>query len=289
MKDPDRLVHRASDELVLSMLHAARKEAPHSAAKQRTVMAFAAGASVLGISGSAAAIAGGAGAAKAGGGAALASASAGLAVGAGPATGTIGSAVLAGSGATSSVTGTTALLVAKWLGLGAVSGVLTAGTANELTRPSPTPVVETSAPTSARETPRLVGAAAPPIAHKPAELEARQLTLPSEPAKVARFESAPPARADDSRALVREVASIDGAREALRTRDPDRALAELSRYERAFPSGSLAPEALYLQLEALLQRKDRVAARRVAEKLLRAHPQSPQAARARAVLARSNP
>jgi TolA-binding protein len=288
MKDPDRLVHRASDGLVLSMLSAAREEAPHSSAKQHTIMAFAAGAAVLGTAGAAGAngaavLAGGAGAAKAGGGVAVASA------GAGAAAGTVGSAVVAGSAATSGVTGTTALLVAKWLGIGAMSGVLTAGTANELARPSRDPALETRAALSGDETPRAVAAPAPLVERRPAEREVPQAAAPPEPPPVRRFEPSPPAQIDDSRALAREVSSIDSAREALRTKDPDRALAELSRYERAFPSGSLAPEALYLQLEALLQRGDQVGARAVAEKLLRAHPKSPQAARARAVLGRSNP
>jgi TolA-binding protein len=286
MKDPDRLVHRASDGLMRSMLSAAREEAPHSSAKQRTILAFAAGAAVLGTAGAAgangAALAGGAGVAKAGGGAALVSA------GAGAAAGTVGSAVVAGSGATTGITGTTALLVAKWLGIGVMSGVLTAGTANELARPSRDPAAETRAAISGDETPRAVAAPAPLVERRPAEREVPQAAAPDSP-PVRRFEPSPPPQIDDSRALAREVSSIDGAREALRTKDPDRALAELSRYERAFPSGSLAPEALYLQLEALLQRGDQFRARAVAEKLLRAHPKSPQAARARAVLARSNP
>jgi TolA-binding protein len=99
-----------------------------------------------------------------------------------------------------------------------------------------------------------------------------------------------PARADeDPRALAAEVAAIDRVREALRRKDTARALAELAQYERSFPVAWLAPEALYLRMETHLLHGDERLARSVAERLLRAYPKSPQAARARVVLSRSNP
>ena len=62
-------------------------------------------------------------------------------------------------------------------------------------------------------------------------------------------------------------------------------LAALDAYERGFSEQRLRPEALYLRMEALVQRGDTAGARSAATALLSADPQGPHAARARAVLA----
>jgi outer membrane protein assembly factor BamD (BamD/ComL family) len=82
-----------------------------------------------------------------------------------------------------------------------------------------------------------------------------------------------------------EISAVDTARTALRAGDAAGALAELDRYEGKFGrSGSLAPEAAVLRIEALLVRGDRARAKALADAFLAAHPKSPLAARVRALV-----
>jgi outer membrane protein assembly factor BamD (BamD/ComL family) len=62
------------------------------------------------------------------------------------------------------------------------------------------------------------------------------------------------------------------------------ALDALDSYDRTFPSGTLAPEAAVLRVQALLARGDRAAAIALTDAFLRAHPASPYAAKMRALV-----
>jgi hypothetical protein len=85
--------------------------------------------------------------------------------------------------------------------------------------------------------------------------------------------------------LARELAALDAARTAVAHQQPRRALALLEAYTRAYPDGTLAPEAEILHIDALSQGGQGAAARRHAEAFVRRHPNSVLAARARQYLA----
>jgi hypothetical protein len=84
--------------------------------------------------------------------------------------------------------------------------------------------------------------------------------------------------------LAEEVRIVDRARAALAAGRAADALAALDEYDAQGTGRRFVPETLYLRMEALLRLGQRDAARRVAERLAVAHPNAPQAARARAVL-----
>ena len=85
--------------------------------------------------------------------------------------------------------------------------------------------------------------------------------------------------------LARELAALDAARTAVAHQQPRRALALLEAYTRAYPDGTLGPEAEILRIDALSQGGQGTAARRHAEAFVRRHPNSVLAARARQYLA----
>jgi len=85
--------------------------------------------------------------------------------------------------------------------------------------------------------------------------------------------------------LARELAAVDAARTAVVHRQPRRALALLDAYARAFPGGTLGPEAEILRIDALAQGGHPATARAHAEAFVRLHPSSVLAARARQYLA----
>jgi len=85
--------------------------------------------------------------------------------------------------------------------------------------------------------------------------------------------------------LARELAALDAARTAVAHQQPRRALALLDAYTRAYPDGTLGPEAEILRIDALSQGGQGAAARRHADAFVRRHPNSVLAARARQYLA----
>jgi hypothetical protein len=109
-----------------------------------------------------------------------------------------------------------------------------------------------------REAPR-IPAAAPSIGdHVEAALSRPVVRAPSHPAEYTpshpaeyapSHPEAPGEPLED--ALATEVRLIDGARAAIDGGDPARALALLDDHDRRFPTGSLAPEAAALRVEAL--------------------------------------
>jgi hypothetical protein len=93
----------------------------------------------------------------------------------------------------------------------------------------------------------------------------------SAPAEVA---PAAPLRRSD---LGAQIGALDRARAALRDGDAARCLSLLAEYDRAFPAGVMAQEAVVLRVEALLRLGDRDRARDVAARFLASHPTSPHA------------
>ena len=79
---------------------------------------------------------------------------------------------------------------------------------------------------------------------------------------------------------------IDSALAALRAHDATRALATLDDYDRAYPSGAMAPEAAVARISATLASGDTARGKELANAFLSAHPGSPLAARVRALLAK---
>jgi hypothetical protein len=95
---------------------------------------------------------------------------------------------------------------------------------------------------------------------------------------------APPAHASNDSSLAEQVQSLDRARLALGSGDSGAALREISRYRAAWPNGVFLTEASVLEIEALAARGERSLARARAADFVEAHPDSPQAARLRALI-----
>jgi hypothetical protein len=119
----------------------------------------------------------------------------------------------------------------------------------------------------------IASATSEPIAASPAPV------APSAP-------SAPSAKAPrpSSSALGEQVLEVDRARRSLAGGDPADALRRIDAYEARFARGALRDEAEVLRVEALLGAGDRAAATRAADRFLAAHPDSPHAARVRALI-----
>ena len=247
MNDERPSAFHGTSSLGSTLLSAGRDEWPSEEALARTLTAVGAGAAVVAVTGAAA--------------------GAGLSAG----TAAKGSAMIVSFGS-----------VMKWLGVGALSGVVVAGVAHGVTpKPPPRAVVERAAPVAA------------PRAHALEAARAREpkaeLTPPlaDEARKPVVARAAPRALADpvlSNAPLAAEVALVDRARASLASGSPARALEDLRDYETAFREPRLEPEVLYLRMEAELAAGNQAGARRVAAESLRRFPRSPHAARARQVL-----
>jgi hypothetical protein len=252
MNDERPSAFYGSSSLGLTLLSAGRDEWPSDEALARTLTAVGAGAAVLAATGAAVA-------------------------GAGVSAGTAakGSAVLVSFGS-----------VMKWLGVGALSGVVVAGVAHGVTpEPSPRAVVERHVPVAAQPAAR---AAEPAGAREPkAELAPPSADEAPKPvvSRAAPRESDDPALSNAP--LAAEVALVDRARAALASGSPARALENLRDYEMAFREPRLSPEVLYLRMEAHLAAGNEAPARDVAAESVRRFPRGPHAARARQVLERN--
>jgi TolA-binding protein len=88
--------------------------------------------------------------------------------------------------------------------------------------------------------------------------------------------------------IAREIEQLDAARDHLSHGDALGALSELDAYAREHATGALRQEASVLRIEALVQSGNRDAARGIAVQFLRDHPQSPHAARVRALVTPSD-
>ena len=285
-EDPVRLFDESGSELLKSLLSAAREEGPNPAALASTLTAIGVGSGVI----------------------AVASASSGLASAsnAGSALAVHGAVGAASLGSAKAAAGITLLVVAKWLGAGAVLGLMATSAIYAVSAPQPTPAPQPAAASKNDGAPRPIAteahfvaqaiAAAPPEARaEPASSAAPALASASAPAPVASAPAAPPiaatqspisvpAEVDPRAPLAAELALLDAARQALAAGNASSALRSLDDYDARFERPNLAPEALYLRLEALTLQGDTPGTQAVARRLLRSYPSGPHAARARAVL-----
>jgi hypothetical protein len=92
------------------------------------------------------------------------------------------------------------------------------------------------------------------------------------------------ARAASGSSLAEQVQSLDRARVALGSGSAALALHEIAHYRKLWPKGVFLTEASVLEIEALAARGDRSRAASLASAFVAAHPDSPQAARLRALV-----
>jgi hypothetical protein len=278
MSEPKRWLDQDVPRDILDLVRAARAERPSDDSLRRTLSALGSGVAATTVVGSAA--------------------------------GSAGTATSAGTAkVAASITGG---VVAKWTALGATIGTLCVGTATIVTsapRQAKAPVVSSARlspwPPPASSGPGRILAAQssrPPPA--PAELAEpvasataladrdTPIAVPSKALRSSVTVDSPydplPARVPrDTETLSQEVQSVDGARSALAAGNPIQTLRLLDEYERRFPARGFAPEALYLRMEALSLLGRTAEARAAAHRLLVSYPNSPQSARARAVLSKT--
>ena len=275
MMDPKRLAVSSGNRLERALLVAGRPALPPTGAKERALVAATAAAATAGLA---------------------------------TTTATAGGALLK----------VTSIVGARWLvvlglagvGAGAVGAAVVHGRANHAPIAVATP--RNSAPVTVTATgapalpPGMI--AQPPPVSLPApvvpEPSASSVVVPQTPASSAVVPSPPiasprplsaaplaalPAEAASGSTTREELAWLDGARAAIHSGNPARALSVLDGYGAHFPHGVMAPEATMLRIEALVDAGDRPAARRAAEAFLGANPQSPYAARVRSMVPEANP
>lgn len=134
----------------------------------------------------------------------------------------------------------------KWLALAAVGGALVAGAIALRPKHNP-PEVAPAASIAVTVAPAAATSVAPEV--QPAPTPVESTPLPSATVVVKRPLPSAPASAEKPSAstLVEEIRVLDRARALLRAGDKVRARAELDRYDREFPFGSLGPEARALR------------------------------------------
>jgi TolA-binding protein len=233
------------------------------------------------------------------------------------AAGAAGLAVAGGSLAVRATGGSLAAVL-KWLGVGALGGVAVSVASSTLYSDAPPGVVEaaTIADSVRAPDPRVPGdraqqASIPSVADSPspgAAIDAERVA-PSRtgarnrgPARVGQEpqarthepvlspevkaatppELAGPPPSSASSLLREEVVALARAKAAVDRGSGNEALAELAAYRARFPQGKLAPEAVYLEMEAELSRGNQPRARALAEQL--APIRTPNAKRVRDVL-----
>lgn len=228
------------------------------------------------------------------------------------------SALVAAGGSSAKTAGSmTALVLAKWLGTGALLGAVTAACIATATTPGlrgpskDEPSVSAAAP-AVPESPRAVARATTPVAVPNAEAPpaVESATNPTG-TRAATSEavapagrslapettqtvpagggsglgaSVPPAPSANGSSVLAEVASLDRARAALGSGDARTALARLAEHEQNFSGGALEPEAVVLEVRAMVQLGQRTEATALVNRFLAAHPNSSQNARLRGLV-----
>jgi hypothetical protein len=278
MNQPRRWIDEDATQAERRLLLSARDDAPSARSRERMFAALGVGsATALGVAAAAAELPKAAALAASGAAAALSKAAPGSA-------------------------GMTALVVMKWVGVGAVAGLMTSGTLNVMERRAAAvqPAAAAVAPAKPA-TPRAETALAVPapevLVPPPPELEdeppaveesapEKTAARPTLSAGAVKARQLQPARAPSPN-VGKEVTTLDRAREALAAGDTPRAFEALGQHESEFRSGALAPEAEVLRIEALLARGEYNSAAVMARGFLFSHPSSPHLRRVRALLARA--
>jgi hypothetical protein len=196
----------------------------------------------------------------------------------------LGVAGLATTAGAKTVAGAVAVTL-KWVAVGALGGSVVMGTVagiRQLAGPSPAPSI--SAPAVARPAPRPAEPRddVPLLAEPEASPEPKTKSTGALP-----LASSEPGPAID-RHLAEEIGVIDRARASLNAGNPSEALRALDEHDRRFDDPRLAPEALYLRMEARVRLGDRAGAERAAREILEKYPGGPQVGRAEELL-RSEP
>ncbi len=268
-EDPIRLLDEGGSELLQSLLSAAREEQPSHAAVQRTLTAVGVGAAVATVATTASAAATGA---------------------------TQGLAGVASFGSAKGVMSTTLFVVLKWVGAGALAGIVATSAVYAVSEPHvPSPhAAEANGPVVASAPPKAPPAQGnalpthegveppPPVPATSAALAPS--AAPGTSARVALPPVSVPAEVDPDTQLAAELGVLDNARQAVAAGNAPRALQSLNDYDARFTRPNLLPEALYLRLEALTLQGDKSGTEAIARRILRSYPSGPHAARARAVL-----
>ena len=223
----------------------------------------------------------------------------------------LGLSVLTGTaalGSRSTLLKGTTWLVAKWLAVGASSGLLGIGVAQGVQELAAKPVPTSSASHAATaHRRRQVPAQAAPVAQQvsaPVEPTTEPTPAPQTEATLmpsAAATTSPPheaksaARAAEQASvadvaapntktsLTRQLTLLEQASSALRLHATSQALQALDDYRAEFPRGSMLVEAEALRVEAVAQSGDRAAAQNLARIFLSNFPPGPLAARVRAV------
>lgn len=184
------------------------------------------------------------------------------------------------------------LAVGKWVGGGALIGVVvaTAAAPPEPSEREHAPVVAHDPRASAPEAPAPID---PPRAESKAEVvrpnAPRVVRNTIAPRAAASIAAPPPAATTAARfepvvdPLQREIQLLDEARRALARGSASVALDLLDRHSREHSSGRLGPEAFVLRLEALIRAGQGDRARALARSWLSRHPNGPHAERIRKI------
>ncbi|HMR76677.1 MAG TPA: hypothetical protein PKD61_16265 [Polyangiaceae bacterium] len=189
--------------------------------------------------------------------------------------------------------------VFKWLGIGALCGVVvgSAGPALLVSDAEPVSILKRGAagpaqlaraksPAAPRNTRAQVGVAehetsgltqnAPPAPPASRTLAEHSKPTAFEPEAEA---AAPVVPTAPSETLKDELLVRERARSAVQRRDAAAAQAAISEYQTRFPRGRLYPELTLLRIDLLAARGDTAGARALAAQFLKANPSSPSAAR----------
>jgi hypothetical protein len=193
--------------------------------------------------------------------------------------------------------GVTVLAVMKWVGVGAIAGLVTTGSANLIDAPAAAARAAARGEKAADErnarTSAAFAPAAPAAPPTPAETPAieQEISPPPAPAAAApavqRVSVPKPVAGIPVANVGKEVSTLDRAREALAAGDTPSAFRALGQHESEFASGVLGPEAELLRIQALLARREYNSAAVMARGFLMKNPKSPHVGRVRALLAQA--
>jgi hypothetical protein len=177
----------------------------------------------------------------------------------------------------------------KWVAVGALGGSVVMGTVagiRQLAGPSPAPSVSVQSVSRPGVSPR--PAEPRHDIPQPARPEASPEAKGKSTGVLPLASRAPEPGSAIDRRLSEEIGVIDRARASLNAGDPGGALRVLDDYDRRFSDPHLAPEALYLRMEARTRLGDRAGAEQAAREILNRYPGGPQVGRAEELL-RSEP
>ena len=130
-----------------------------------------------------------------------------------------------------------------------------------------------------------IGDAPTPAVAETATTEPVPAAAPSTSSRSSVHVSAPPSVSKPGApSLAEELAAVETARALLARGDAKGCLTQLALYDKTFPRGVLAQEAVVLRIDALVRSGDRAGARVLADRALAGNRSSPYAARIRSLV-----